>query len=89
MAGLHDFDISIFQEVHKKFNTFFNETLKNEKLYSAPGTVAIDAFVLKGIKNDEVDSHSNGQEENFEFEAHLKKYRAGNEPQYTAVSIVL
>lgn len=45
--------------------------------------------MLKGIKNDEVDSHSNGQEENFEFEAHLEEYRAGYEPQYTAVSVIL
>lgn len=45
--------------------------------------------MLKGVKNDEVHGHSNGQEENFEFEAHLKKYRASDEAQYAAVSIIL
>lgn len=91
MSNLHDFDISIF--IYSKYvsaqNTSLNETFMDEKIYSAPGTVAVDVFVLEGIKNYEVDSHSNGQEENFELEAHLKKYRAGNEPQYTAVSIIL
>lgn len=64
MSDLHDFDISLF--IYSKYvsaqksNTSLNETLMDEKLYSAPGTVAVDVFMLEGIKNDEVDSHSNG-----------------------------
>lgn len=69
--------VSQYSSKRTKIQHLKQNIIVHKKLYTAPGIVDGQTQVPRlwqGIENEEVYSHSNRQEENLEFEAHLKKY---------------